>query len=74
MTQDTPTYAEIWQTRRNQCDALLWLVNRQLRDDGHRDLQDTERGRELVAMGVLYEVGPRDVAYQIVDDLTPVEA
>lgn len=74
MTARDPTQAEIWASRRDECRGLEWLVNRELRDMGRRDLQDTEVGRRLVAFGVLYGVGPVDVACQIVDDIAEGKA
>jgi hypothetical protein len=65
------TPAEIWREARQQCESKLFLVNRILAESGYGDLRDTERGRELVALAVLYEMGPGDTAYQIIDDLTP---
>lgn len=59
---------QIWSARRQECESKLWLVNRELADHGRGDLRDTERGRELVARAVHYEVGPGDTACQIIDD------
>ncbi len=69
-----PSINEIWRSRRRECDDKLFLVNRRLRELGRSDLQDTERGRVLIAAAVHYEVGPGDTAYQIIDDFADAEA
>lgn len=61
--------ADMWRSRRSECESKLFLVNRTLAEMGHNDLRDTEHGRVLVSMAVLYEVGPGDTACQIIDDL-----
>lgn len=61
--------ADMWRTRSADCASKLFLVNRTLNEMDHGELRDTEHGRLLVAMAVLYEVGPGDTACQIIDDL-----